>query len=251
MRNFLFALLLLYAICAHAQYDLKNYTIGSYLREDCSSYIMLPLFPKETKKDELNKLLINALTKHHFLFEPHLVNLKAFYEERQYNGDSVLGFTIMAGCTFAKNGIYSFTGCPYNACDKKPQSEMETVMAVLDSSKGKLLALKDIIAPARYDSLVNFVIMIANRYRIKTIPSCSYSSTTPVIVNSSNGSSTPGNEVTYGNQLDTKFYIKPDAIVVHLLAQHSRYSYATVELNVPIRLMAYFLNPEYASRILR
>jgi hypothetical protein len=250
MRKLLLACLLLQALFTYAQYDLKNYTVSSYLREDCSTYIMLPLFPKETKKDALNKLLINALTKHHFLFEQQLVNLTAFYEERQYKGDSVLGFTIMAGCTFARKGIYSFTGCPYNACDKKPQSEMETVMAVLDSTKGKLLVLKDIIAPAKYDSLVNFVIMIANRYRIKTIPSCSYSSTTPVVVNSSNGSSTPGNEVTYGNQLDTKFYIKPDALVLHLLAQHSRYAYATVELNIPIRLMAYFLKPEYASRIL-
>lgn len=237
--------------CSQAQDALKNYTISCYLREDCSTYILLPLFPKESGKHDLNKKLIQALTKHHYLFEQHLVSLDAFYNERHYSGDSVLGFTIMAGCTFANNGIYSFTGCPYNACDKKPQSEMETVMAVLDSTRGKLLVLKDIIDPVKYDSLVDFALLIANRYRIKTIPSCSYASTTPVVVNSSNGSSTPGNEVTYSRQLDTKFYIKPDAIVIHLLAQHSRYAYATVELNIPARLMKFFLTPEYARRIIR
>ncbi len=249
MRKLLPLLFSLFTANCFAQLSLTDYSIASRIDSNCMTAVTLPLFAPGERNDVLNELIVDELTKHHFLFQKHLVHLKAFYQNRFYTGDSTLGFTLLAGCTFKKNGLYSFTGCPFNACDNKPRSEMETVMAVLDSTRGKLLGLKDVIEPSKYDSLVGFVMKVANRYGLKNLPTCSYESTDPIVVKSSGNTMSGVNQVTYHPELDSRFYLKYNSFQVYLMATHTAYVYNCVEIPLPLQMIRYFLRPEYATRI--
>lgn len=249
MNKIVLGVALLWCVVVQAQSPLTDYSIASKINEECATVVTLPLFPPQTNLHHLNVQIVEELTKHHFLFQKQLVNLESFYKQSMFTGDSMLGFTLLAGCTFRKNGLYSFTGCPYNACDKRPQSEMETVMTVLDSTLGKTLVLKDIVEPGKYDSLVKFVVWVANRYKLRNLPSCSFESVSPVSVKSSSNTSSATNQVTYFNQLDSRFYLKYNFFQVYLMAEHSAYVYNCVEIPLPIQMMKYFLKPAYAKRI--
>ncbi len=234
---------------AQTQTLLKDYTLSSRLNPECVSQVSLTLFDEKYGLHKLNQLIIDGLTDHHYLFQKQLMDQSNFYANRTFGEDTVLDFTIMASCSYQSNGIYVFVGCPYNACDKRPKSDMEACMVVIDSLEGKSLKLRDIIHPGKIDSLANFALMVLNRYRIKNTPSCNYASLSPVDVRTSNSVISPNNVITYHMGLEERFLLTNDKIILYNFAEHTAYIYQSVELALPLNLIKYFLKESYANRL--
>src|SRR5262245_5954508 len=117
----LFFILTLWVNFSFAQMKITRYSVQSILSDDCKSGFSLDLFDQAEKKDTLNLMILGELTSD--LDLKWMIFLDDLYLNKEFKGhERPIMFTITGMNTFARNGIYSFTACPFNACDRAPRS---------------------------------------------------------------------------------------------------------------------------------
>jgi hypothetical protein len=228
-----------------AQSVLTQYTIIAKRSEMCEAYITLELFDKALKKDSLNQYIINELIKYHYGVNNPGLLVNRFYANTKYAADAPLNVNIAGMKTFSHKGIYSFVSCPINACTDETYSNYESIALTIDSAAGKALRITDIIEPHLEDSFEKFVLMVAQRYNIRNMPTGYITSVSPVDVRSSNALSNPVNVLTYHKGLQPQFYVRNNFIMLYNYATNSDYPYKAVEIALPLNLTSYFLRKKY------
>jgi hypothetical protein len=244
MNKSLLVLFFGFHFAVFAQSPLKQYTIVTKFSDSCMSYISIPLFAAEQKKDSLNQLIINELIKYHYgENNPGLIPYR-FYNETKYGSDAPLNRNIVAENTLANKGIYSFIACPINACTEDLYSNYESIAFTLDSAARKALYIKDIIVPEKLDSFEGFVYWVGKRYNIKNLPTGYITSINPPQVKGSN-TLIANSTVSLERGVQRQFYIREQILMVFNEAQHENYPYKSVEIAIPLNLLQYFMKPKY------
>ncbi|MFN4971759.1 MAG: hypothetical protein ACK45I_04820 [Bacteroidota bacterium] len=245
MRTFISIWLMLGTFAIKAQSVLSQYTIQAKRSQTCEAFITLELFDKQYRKDSLNQYIINELIKYHYGVNNPGLLVPRFYANTKYANDAPLNINIAGMNTFSSKGVYSFVACPINACSDETYSNYEAVALTLDSATGKALRIADIIEPQLLDSFEAFVLVIAQRYAIRNMPTGYITSLSPIDVRSSNQLSNPVNVLSYHKGLQPQFYVRNNFIMLYNYASNTDYPYKAVEVALPLNLASYFLRKRY------
>lgn len=230
---------------------LKQYTIKAKLSEECESVISIPLFNESIKADSLNTLIINEVIKYHYgMYNPGL-SVQRFYKEIRYASDAPIDRNIVAQNTFAKGGVYSFIAVPINACDKEEYSTYPSIAFTFDSAAAKPIYIKDIIKPEMLDTFDGFVLWVIRRYSIRNQPAGYVISARPAEVRSSNPLIGTAGKIEWERGVQPQFYVKEGKIYLYNYASHEHYSYNSVEVQLPVQMLEYFLKPKYHKLFLQ
>lgn len=244
-RIFFFSILLFTKV--YAQSPLTKYTVSATFSQECIAFISLELFDKSYKLDSLNQLIINETIKYHYgVNNPGLIPMR-FYNNTKYGSDAPINRNIENICTFRNKGFYSFIACPINACSEEIYSNYESVCFTIDSAKGKVITIDQVIAPEKRDSFDKFVFMVTKRYNIRNLPTGYYFANEPLDIRTSNGMMNPVNKFELEMGVQSRFHIKGSHMVVYNNASNTDYPYKSVEVALPLNLVNYFLKPAYAK----
>jgi hypothetical protein len=228
-----------------AQPLIHQYAIKAKLSEECESILSLPLFDKTYKADSLNSIIINELTKYHYGMNNPGLSVQRFYSEVRYASDAPIDRNIVAQNTFAKSGIYSFVAIPINACDKEEYSTYPSIAFTLDSANYKPLQLKDIVKPGMLDTFDGFALWVIKRYSIRNLPAGYVISARPPEVKSSNPLIGTAGKIEWERGLQPQFYVKDGKIYLYNYAKHEHYSFNSIEVSLPVRMLEHFLQPKF------
>jgi hypothetical protein len=227
--------------------DVTVHFVSQEWSKECHSEVRLPLFSKHLNRDSINRILINRLADGYY--DTRILPLSLFYRNAILSLDTPLMFDVKASCNYAANDIYSFTACPFNYCTQETQSNFTTNMVTIDLKKNKPIEFDDLFDDGMKDSLNAYVYLLAQKYRVKNLPTCYYTSIDPVKMRTSNPLLVQQDVVFYEKRLVTLYHLSGNMIALYLRTNHTAYNYFWTEIMLPISAVSKFMKEEYRQRL--